>query len=108
MPKQLLLALEAGFATAQRVVVTFFRLLDGERPWRWCIGRLPHNLQILVPQAIRRNFLGFFWGQHFWRAVLVGAWPLAGVVSRYSPYRHGGEYSGHSRNGQRYRRGRVA
>lgn len=45
------------------LVITFFMLLDGERPWQFLVSLLPESLQERLPQAIRRNFIGFFWGQ---------------------------------------------
>lgn len=44
-------------------VVTFFMLLDGKRPWRFCLQLFPESLQHLLPTAIQQNFLGFFWGR---------------------------------------------
>ncbi len=45
------------------LVITFFMLLDGERPWQFLVSLLPESLQERLPEAIRRNFIGFFWGQ---------------------------------------------
>ncbi len=94
--QQALLALEAGFTTAQKLVlglveailvavVTFFMLLDGERPWRWCLGRLPPTLQLRVPEAIRRNFLGFFWGR-FLLSVFFGVSTFVVLLGLGVPY----------------------
>ncbi|NJK60424.1 MAG: AI-2E family transporter [Oscillatoriales cyanobacterium SM2_1_8] len=94
--QQALLVLEAGFTTAQRLllgfveailvaVVAFFMLLDGERPWQWCIGRLPPSLQTRVPQAIRQNFLGFFWGR-FLLSVFFGVSTFAVLLGLGVPY----------------------
>jgi len=94
--QQALLALEAGFTTAQKLVlglveailvavVTFFMLLDGERLWRWCLGRLPPALQLRVPQAIRRNFLGFFWGR-FLLSVFFGVSTFVVLLGLGVPY----------------------
>ncbi|MGQ9865250.1 MAG: AI-2E family transporter [Pseudanabaenaceae cyanobacterium] len=91
-----LLALEAGFTTAQKLllglvesiliaVVTFFMLLDGQRLWQWCIARLPPALQTRVPQAIRRNFLGFFWGR-FLLSVFFGISTFAVLLGLGVPY----------------------
>jgi predicted PurR-regulated permease PerM len=44
-------------------VVTLFMLLDGERVWRFFIQKLPEPFRSRLPKAIRRNFLGFFWGR---------------------------------------------
>ncbi len=45
------------------VVVGFFMLLDGGRLWRFAIQLFPDRLQDDITEAIRRNFLGFFWGR---------------------------------------------
>lgn len=44
-------------------VVTFFMLLDGARPWQFLIKLLPGVMEEKLPSALRRNFLGFFWGR---------------------------------------------
>ncbi|MFQ3679720.1 MAG: AI-2E family transporter [Pseudanabaenaceae cyanobacterium] len=94
--QQVLLALEAGFTTVQKVlfglveailvaVVGFFMLLDGDRPWQWCLSRLPPPLRTRVPEAIRRNFLGFFWGR-FLLSVFFGISTFAVLLALRVPY----------------------
>lgn len=64
-------------------VVTFFMLLDGKRPWRFCLQLFPESLQHLLPTAIQQNFLGFFWGRFLlsvFFGVLIGA-KVAGLFS---------------------------
>jgi predicted PurR-regulated permease PerM len=44
-------------------VISFFMLLDGARLWYFILQRFPHRFQERLTQAIRQNFLGFFWGR---------------------------------------------
>jgi predicted PurR-regulated permease PerM len=37
--------------------------LDGARLWYFILQRFPHRFQERLTQAIRQNFLGFFWGR---------------------------------------------
>lgn len=71
---QALAFLGIGISTIQQVlgnllnlilimVITFFMLLDGERPWQFLIGLCPTSYRERLPDAIKRNFIGFFWGQ---------------------------------------------
>lgn len=44
-------------------VITFFMLLEGERLWQYLLSFLPDPWRDRVPQALERNFLGFFSGR---------------------------------------------
>lgn len=44
-------------------VVSFFMLLDGGRIWKWLLRGLPKASRAKFTLAMRRNFLGFFWGR---------------------------------------------
>ncbi|WJI25608.1 AI-2E family transporter [Thermosynechococcus sp. B1] len=44
-------------------VITFFMLLEGERLWQYLLSFLPDLWRDRVPQALERNFLGFFSGR---------------------------------------------
>lgn len=72
--RQAIAGLEFSLITLQRIfssllelilvaVLTFFMLLDGKRPWQFCLNLLPEPLRSRLPPAIRKNFLGFFWGR---------------------------------------------
>lgn len=44
-------------------VVSFFMLLDGGRIWKWLLRGLPKTSRTRFTLAMKRNFLGFFWGR---------------------------------------------
>ncbi len=44
-------------------VVSFFMLLDGGRVWKWLLKGLPKASRKRFTDAVKRNFLGFFWGR---------------------------------------------
>lgn len=44
-------------------VVSFFMLLDGGRIWKWLLRGLPKASRVKFTLAMKRNFLGFFWGR---------------------------------------------
>lgn len=44
-------------------VVSFFMLLDGGRLWKWLLRGLPKTSRTRFTLAMKRNFLGFFWGR---------------------------------------------
>lgn len=44
-------------------VVSFFMLLDGGRMWKWLLRGLPKTSRTRFTLAMKRNFLGFFWGR---------------------------------------------
>ncbi|MGR3278194.1 AI-2E family transporter [Acaryochloris marina] len=44
-------------------VVSFFMLLDGGRIWKWLLRGLPKASRARFTLAMKRNFLGFFWGR---------------------------------------------
>ncbi len=44
-------------------VIALFMLLDGERLWNFVLKVLPKHIRSKLTVAIRRNFLGFFWGR---------------------------------------------
>ncbi|KAI9135259.1 AI-2E family transporter [Acaryochloris sp. CCMEE 5410] len=44
-------------------VVSFFMLLDGGRIWKWLLRGLPKASRTRFTLAMKRNFLGFFWGR---------------------------------------------
>ena len=44
-------------------VVSFFMLLDGGRIWKWLLRDLPKASRSRFTLAMKRNFLGFFWGR---------------------------------------------
>jgi predicted PurR-regulated permease PerM len=45
------------------VVIAFFILLDGKRLWALCLKPFPPHWRKPITVAVRRNFLGFFWGR---------------------------------------------
>jgi len=47
------------------IVVSFFMLVDGGRIWKWILRGLgiPQLSRERLTAAIKRNFLGFFWGR---------------------------------------------
>ncbi len=45
------------------VIIAFFMLLDGERLWILCLKPFPPEWRRPITVAMRRNFLGFFWGR---------------------------------------------
>ncbi|MEB3179729.1 MAG: AI-2E family transporter [Nostocaceae cyanobacterium] len=45
------------------VVVALFMLLDGNRLWNFVLKIFPISIRSRLTEAIRRNFLGFFWGR---------------------------------------------
>jgi len=44
-------------------VIALFMLLYGERLWNFVLKVLPKQIRSKLTVAIRRNFLGFFWGR---------------------------------------------
>ncbi|WNZ44223.1 AI-2E family transporter [Leptolyngbya boryana CZ1] len=63
-----------GFTTVQNVlanaldliviaVVAFFMLLDGKRLWDLILRIFPRGMRDRITIAVRKNFLGFFWGR---------------------------------------------
>ncbi|RUT05666.1 AI-2E family transporter [Dulcicalothrix desertica PCC 7102] len=71
---QALVFLGNGFTTIQALfsnfidlililVVAFFMLLDGKRAWNFILKILPENFRNKFNHAIKKNFLGFFWGR---------------------------------------------
>lgn len=44
-------------------VVAFFMLLDGAKLWLFCLKLFPSHLRNQITVAVKRNFLGFFWGR---------------------------------------------
>jgi len=93
---QVLSGLGLGFITIQRLlfnlldlvaiaVVTFFMMLDGERPWRFLIKLLPDTMQEKLPAALRQNFLGFFWGR-FLLSLFFGVSVFVVLLILGSPY----------------------
>ncbi|GJD18166.1 protein of unknown function UPF0118 [Rivularia sp. IAM M-261] len=45
------------------LVVAFFMLLDGKRAWNFVLKIFPENFRHKFNHAIKKNFLGFFWGR---------------------------------------------
>ncbi len=71
---QALVFLGNGFTTIQALfsnfidlvlilVVAFFMLLDGKRAWNFLLKIFPENFRHKFNHAIKKNFLGFFWGR---------------------------------------------
>lgn len=71
---QALVFLGNGFTTIQALfsnfidlvlilVVAFFMLLDGKRAWNFILKIFPESFRHRFNQAIKKNFLGFFWGR---------------------------------------------
>ncbi len=93
---QVVAGLEFGLVTIQLLftslldivliaVVTFFMLLDGKRPWQFCLKLFPESIQHRLPLAIRQNFLGFFWGR-FLLSVFFGVSVFIVLVILQVPY----------------------
>lgn len=81
-------------------VVTFFMLLEGEPLWQYLLSFLPDPWRDRLPLALKRNFLGFFWGAFspfaiFWRLRFWGAPDLAGAL-RFSIGSHCRQLRSHS------------
>jgi predicted PurR-regulated permease PerM len=71
---QALVFLGNGFTTIQALfsnfidlvlilVVAFFMLLDGKRAWNFLLKIFPEDFRHKFNHAIKKNFLGFFWGR---------------------------------------------
>lgn len=45
------------------IVITLFMLLDGQQLWELSIKKLPEPWCSRLPDALKSNFLGFFWGR---------------------------------------------
>lgn len=93
---QVLSGLGFGFTTIQKLlfnlldlvaiaVITFFMLLDGDRPWQFLIKLLPETMREKLPSALRQNFLGFFWGR-FLLSVFFGISVFVVLLILGAPY----------------------
>ncbi|WP_298613511.1 AI-2E family transporter [uncultured Thermosynechococcus sp.] len=66
-------------------VITFFMLLEGEPLWQYLLSFLSEPWRERLPLALRRNFLGFFWGR-FLLSLFFGASVFVVLLILQVPY----------------------